>query len=161
MDIVTNSLLWFTAISVGLMAGIYFTFSVFVMRSLDAIEAPAGMLAMQSINRIIVKSFFLPIFFLSSLAGAALAVIGGLDISAPGALGMLIGGGLYVIGMFGVTVVGNVPLNNRLEATAADGPDGLAMWALYLEQWTRWNHVRTIACTGSLVFLILAIAERI
>lgn len=161
MDIVTNALLWFTAISVGLMAGIYFTFSVFVMRSLDTIEAPAGMLAMQSINRIIVKSFFLPIFFLSSLAGVVLAVIGGLDLAAPGAVGMLLGGGLYVIGMFVVTVVGNVPLNNRLEATAADGPDGTAMWTLYLEKWTRWNHVRTIACTGSLVFLILAIAERI
>ena len=48
MDLLTNLLLWFSAISVGLMAGVYFTFSAFVMRSLDAIEAPAGMLAMQS-----------------------------------------------------------------------------------------------------------------
>lgn len=41
----------------------------------DAIEAPAGMLAMQSINRIILKSVFLPIFFGSSLAAAALVVL--------------------------------------------------------------------------------------
>ena len=58
MEIVIDGLLWFTAISVGIMAGVYFTFSAFVMRSLDAIEAPAGMLAMQSINRIILKSVF-------------------------------------------------------------------------------------------------------
>ena len=40
-----------------------------------AIDAPAGMLAMQSINRIIVKTLFLPIFFASSLASAALVVL--------------------------------------------------------------------------------------
>lgn len=31
MEIVIDGLLWFTAISVGIMAGVYFTFSAFVM----------------------------------------------------------------------------------------------------------------------------------
>ncbi len=161
MEGLTNILLWVSAISVGLMAGVYFTFSAFIMRSLDAIEAPAGMLAMQSINRIIVKSSFLPIFFGSTLACAALAVIAVIDLATAGAIWMLIGGVLYVVGMFVVTVAGNVPLNNRLEAAAAGGPEGSAMWAEYMTKWTAWNHVRTLACTGSLLFLILAISERI
>ncbi|GAB5486514.1 MAG: hypothetical protein Pars2KO_00840 [Parasphingorhabdus sp.] len=59
----TTILLWFSAISVGIMAGVCFTFSVFVMRSLDAFEKPAGMIAMQSINRIIQRSLFLSLFF--------------------------------------------------------------------------------------------------
>ena len=160
MEPAIDALLWFTAISVGLMAGIYFTFSVFVMKSLDAIEAPAGMLAMQSINRIIVRTLFLPIFFASSLASAALVVLALMAPSSPGSQFTLWGSAIYFAGMFLVTVAGNVPLNNRLEATDAKGPDGPEMWSEYLAQWTRWNHVRTIACTVSLVLLIASIGQR-
>ena len=160
MEIMIDGLLWFTAISVGIMAGVYFTFSAFVMKALDEIEAPAGMLAMQSINRIIVKSLFLPIFFASSLASAALVVLMLLEPTTLGARWALTGSGLYVLGMFIVTIVGNVPLNNQLESADANGPDGAGMWSLYLAKWTVWNHVRTIACTASLVLLILAIGAR-
>lgn len=161
MEFVINGLLWFTAISVGIMAGVYFTFSAFVMRSLDAIEAPSGMLAMQSINRIIVKSIFLPIFFGSSLAALALVVLSLVEPSSPGAPWALMGSGLYFVGMFVVTVAGNVPLNNRLEAADARGTEGSEMWALYMAKWTVWNNVRTIACTVSLTLLIAAIGARI
>ena len=161
MEIFIEGLLWFSAIAVGVMAGVYFAFSAFVMRSLDAIEAPAGMVAMQSINRIIVQSSFLPIFFASTAACAVLAVLALLDLSAPGALWAFIGSALYIVGMFIVTLVGNVPLNNRLEATAPDGADGAEMWALYMHKWTVWNHIRTIACSVSLMLLIAAIGERI
>ncbi|MEM6584300.1 MAG: anthrone oxygenase family protein [Pseudomonadota bacterium] len=161
MDILTHAALWFSIVSVAIMAGVYFTFSAFVMRSLDAIEAPAGMMAMQSINRIIVQSAFLPIFFASTLVCAALAVRASFDWAAPGALWAAVGGALYVVGMFGVTLVGNVPLNNTLEATPADGPEAKAIWAMYMRQWTRWNHARTLSCIVSLVFLVLAMAQRI
>ncbi len=161
MEIVIDGLLWFTAIAVGIMAGVYFTFSAFVMRSLDAIEAPAGMLAMQSINRIIVKSIFLPIFFGSSLAAAALVVLILVEPSSPGAQWALLGSGLYFLGMFVVTMARNVPLNNHLEATDARGSEGSEIWALYLAKWTVWNHVRTVACTVSLALLIAAIGTRV
>ena len=160
MEILVDSLLWFTTISVAIMAGVYFTFSTFVMRSLAEIAAPAGMLAMQSINRVIVKSIFLPIFFGSTLASAALVALALFQPAKPGARYMAIGAGLYFIGMFVVTVARNVPLNNRLEATAADGPEGADIWALYLSKWTAWNHIRTVSCTGSLALLIMAIGVR-
>lgn len=161
MQLLTEILLWFSIVSTGLMAGVYFTFSAFAMRSLDEIEAPAGMLAMQSINRVIVRSLFLPIFFLSTAACAALVVIALVDLGAPGAMPILAGGTIYVIGMFGVTLVGNVPLNNRLEATPAASPEGVEMWKLYLSRWTLWNHARTVACTLSLVLLALGLSVRI
>lgn len=160
MEIIIDGLLWFTAIAVGIMAGVYFTFSMFVMKSLAEIEAPAGMLAMQSINRVIVRSLFLPIFFASSLASAAIIVLMLIYPSSPGATWGIGGSALYFVGMFVVTVVGNVPLNNQLEAVDAKGPGGTEMWALYLTRWTVWNHVRTIACTGALAMLILAIGLR-
>ncbi len=157
---ITDGVLWFAVLGVGVMAGVYFTFSAFAMRALDAIGLPAGMQAMQSINRVIVRSLFLPLFFASSLAAAVLAVVALLDLSQPGGLLLLVGGASYVLGMFVVTVVGNVPLNNALEAAAADGAEGEAMWRRYMNSWVAWNHVRTLACTLSMAFLVAALVAR-
>lgn len=156
----TDLLLWFTMLSVGLMAGVYFTFSAFVMRALDVIGRPAGMLAMQSINKVIVRSSFLPLFFGSTLAAAVLAVIALLDTEQAGALYLLTGSATYVIGMFVVTLAGNVPLNNALDAADPASAEGEAMWQRYMSRWVAWNHVRTVACTVSLGLLVAALVER-
>lgn len=161
MTLFIDLLLWFTLLSVAIMAGLYFAFSVFVMKSLDAIDHPAGMQAMQSINRVIVRTLFLPLFFGSTLSAVALIVIAFIDRAVVGANPLLAGCAIYVAGMFVVTVVGNVPLNNRLEATDAQGDQALAVWKDYLARWTRWNSIRTIACTVSLALLVLAVAERV
>ena len=160
MQEVITATLWFAAISVGLMAGVYFAFSAFVMQALDAAGRPAGMAAMQSINRIIVRSLFLPLFFASSLACLLLAVFGVMQWGSAGAWQMVIGGTLYVAGMLAVTAAANVPLNNALEATDAGGPDAEAMWRRYMQRWLPWNHVRTVSCTVSLVLLVAAISVR-
>ena len=160
MQEVITATLWFAAISVGIMAGVYFTFSVFVLQALDAAGRPVGMAAMQSINRIIVKSLFLPLFFASSLACLLLAVFGVMQWGTAGAWQMVTGGILYLVGMLAVTAAANVPLNNALEAVDAEGPEGEAMWRRYMQRWLPWNHVRTLSCTISLVLLIGAIAER-
>ena len=40
----------------GLIAGTFFAFSVFVMRALASIAAPAGIAAMQAINIVVIES---------------------------------------------------------------------------------------------------------
>ena len=157
VEMTITILLLFSALSVGLMAGVYFTFSVFVMRSLDALEMPAGMIAMQSINRIIQRSLFLPLFFVSSLTCLALVVLGVMRWGEPGAWQMATGGALYVIGMLVVTVAGNVPLNNALDAVDANSAEAEAMWRRYMQRWLPWNHVRSISCAISMGLLISAI----
>ncbi|NQX93776.1 MAG: DUF1772 domain-containing protein [Erythrobacter sp.] len=161
MDTLINAALWIAITFVAIMAGVYFTFSAFVMRALDALGAPAGMLAMQSINRIIVQSGFLPIFFASTLLCAGLAIFAALDLSAPGGSALLLGSAAYVVGMFVVTVAGNVPLNNALEATSVESPEASAIWAMYLAKWSLWNHVRTLSCTLALIGLVLALTQRL
>ncbi|MEL7319718.1 MAG: anthrone oxygenase family protein, partial [Pseudomonadota bacterium] len=64
---------------------------------------------------------------------------------------------VYVIGMFGVTLVGNVPLNNRLDAVDPASQEGAAMWREYLARWTPLNHARTVACTVSMALLVLSL----
>jgi uncharacterized membrane protein len=46
----TPSLLWFSAIGCGLLAGVYFAFSTFVMTALGRIGQAQGIAAMNAIN---------------------------------------------------------------------------------------------------------------
>ncbi len=54
------------------------------------------------------------------------------------------GGALYLVGTVGVTMAGNVPLNNRLARVEPDA-EGARVWDEYLARWTAWNHVRAAA----------------
>ena len=56
---------------------------------------------------------------------------------------------LYLIGTIGVTMVCNVPLNNRLaKLHPRDAGEG-AYWIKYVTKWTAWNHVRTVAALAA------------
>lgn len=115
-QLVTPGLLWFSAIGCGLLAGVYFAFSAFVMASLARLTPPAGIAAMNSINIEIVKSFFMPLFLGTTLAGVALVFFAIFRWGEAGAMAMLAGGLIYVLGMFVVTMMFNVPLNDALAA---------------------------------------------
>lgn len=157
MDLIVSVLLWFAAVSAGIMAGIYFTFSVFAMRAFAELGDEAGAQAMQSINRVILQSAFLPLFLLSTLASVVLIILGLLGHLGPERAMVMGGGAIYAIGMFGVTASGNVPLNNRLDLADAKTPDGQAVWRDYLRRWTRLNHVRTVACAVSMVMFVMGL----
>ena len=145
MEAAITALLWFCAIGCGVMGGLYFAFSAFIMRALAEIEPAAGAAAMNAINRVILRSLFMPLFLGTTLGCAALAVLG-LFPTERSAWLLIAGGATYVIGMFVVTMAFNVPLNNALQSSGARDP---AAWRGYVERWTRWNHVRTIASTGA------------
>lgn len=148
-DTWVTGLLFVAAVGCGVMAGVYFAFSVFVMSALSRIDAASGITAMNLINTVILRSLFMPLFFGTTVAALVLAVLALFRWGTPGASMMLAGGALYVLGMFVVTVVRNVPLNNALEAADPSSPDGAAIWSRYLREWTTWNHVRTIASTAA------------
>ena len=144
---VITGLLWFAAIGCGLLAGLYFAFSTFIMTALGRIGQVSGITAMNAINAVIVQSLFMPLFLGTTLASLLLAIAGLLRWSEPGAAAMLAGGVLYVIGMFVCTAVFNVPLNNALAAVDPASAEAASLWARYLTDWTLWNYVRTIAST--------------
>jgi uncharacterized membrane protein len=159
-QLVVPALLWFSAVGCGLLGGLYFAFSTFIMTSLARIGQVAGISAMNAINEDIVRSLFMPVFLGTTLASLALACLAIFRWSEPGALAMLAGGLIYVVGMFVVTMIFNVPINNALAAVDASSADAAPLWALYLKDWTFWNHVRTIASMGASVLFVAAIAAR-
>jgi uncharacterized membrane protein len=151
----TATLLWFCALGCGLLAGLYFAFSVFIMTALDRLGATAGAAAMNSINTIILRSLFMPVFLLTSLASLVLAMIGMFRWDQPGARLLVAGGLTYFIGMFVVTMAFNVPLNNQLQASQATNIE--ANWRRYVVSWTRWNHVRTLSSLAAAALFIAAL----
>lgn len=157
LQILLTTLLWSGAVGCGLMAGVYFAFSTFIMASLARIETSAGILAMQSINEVILRSVFMPLFFGTSFVAAGAAAVALTEPTKSGALWILGAGATYLVGMFLCTVVFNVPLNNKLKKADPRSVQGAETWDQYLRDWTRWNHVRTVSSAASSILFFLAI----
>jgi len=160
MSRIINVLLWFAAVGCGVIAGLYFAFSTFIMTALDRAGPVPGTLAMNSINVVILQSLFMPLFWATTLASLALAVVGLSHWREPGGVIVAAAGLCYVLGMFGVTMFCNVPLNNALAAADPDTSSGVAMWARYMKEWTLWNHVRTVTSLVASVLFMVAIRGR-
>lgn len=150
-DMLVTVLLWFCALGCGLLAGLYFAFSAFILQAFDRLGPAQAAAAMNAINERILRSLFMPLFLGTTLAGLALAVIG---LLGSGPVTMVAGGLVYALGMTGVTMAFNVPLNNALVAAPTE------TWPRFLVQWLRWNHVRTIASTLASALFIAAITAR-
>jgi len=143
------------ALGSALVGGVFFAFSSFVMKALGRVPSSEGIAAMQSINVVVINPSFMGAFMgtaLLSLGAIWLAVARG---SHPPAIFFLGGAILYFIGTFLVTVGGNVPLNDQLAAVSATDSAAVTLWEPYLDRWTMWNHVRTVAAMlAALLFIV-------
>jgi uncharacterized membrane protein len=77
----------------------------------------------------------------------------------PGVVYLLVGGALYLVGTFGITIACNVPLNNALASVSPAAPDAAQRWAEYRARWTGWNHVRTAAAVAAAGAFTLALRD--
>jgi uncharacterized membrane protein len=145
-----------TAIASGLVAGAFLVFSNFVMQALRRLPPAQGMTAMQTINVTVINPLFMTLVFGTGLVCIVLAVLAAVGAGDWESAPVIAGGLLYAVGTVGVTIAGNVPLNDRLERTRPDEPGSNEFWAEYLTRWTRWNTVRTIAALVAAVVLTLA-----
>jgi uncharacterized membrane protein len=142
---ITIVLLLAATVGSGLIGGLFFIFSNTVMKSLDALPPAAAVAAMNSINRVILNPLFFLAFFGTAALCLTLLVIYGPNIDQRD--GVLACGGalIYLVGSIGVTMVFNVPLNNKLAAVSSSATDLASQWRTYRVPWTNWNHVRAIA----------------
>lgn len=157
MTLLATTVLILAVLSNGLIAGLFCVFSNFMMRALARISTPAGITAMQAINRAIVNPAFLVVFFGTAIACLLAVVIGWRQLGGAALIWVIIGGAIYLIGGIVVTLAFNVPLNNRLAAVDPDSKDGARTWAMYLVKWVRWNHLRSVATLVSTLCLIIAV----
>ena len=131
------------AIGSGVVGGIFYAFSSFVMAALGRLPSAQGAAAMKAINVTVIN----PVFMLAFMGTAIVClVLAGASLMGWGrSFGILIlaASVIYLVDCFGVTMLFNVPLNNQLAAVAPT--EEAALWSRYLEVWTAWNHVRTLA----------------
>jgi uncharacterized membrane protein len=145
------------ALGSGLIAGVFFAFSAFVMKSLAGLAPSEGIAAMQSINRVILTSSFMAVFLGTALLCIVALVCSFLRWREPDAVYLLVGGALYLVGSFLVTIVFNVPRNIALDSLKPANAASVDQWADYLEKWTAWNHVRTIASLAAAASFSMAL----
>ncbi|MGY5777805.1 anthrone oxygenase family protein [Rhizobium sp. LEGMi135b] len=142
---ITTIALIVAAISSGLLAGVYFAFSTFVMQAFARLPVDQGIAAMQSINTTIVRSPFIVLFLLTAALSIFIAVMAVLYWRGGTSMMMLTGAAFYIIASFLSTMVFNVPLNDALDKLDGHSAESAQLWSSYLSDWMRWNHVRTVA----------------
>ncbi len=155
-----RTVLLFTGIlSTGLMAGLFFGWAVSVIPGTSRIPDRTYIDTMQSINRAIVNPVFV-LFFMGTpvvLGAGAIAHFRAGD-SRRGWL-MIAAASTYVVGVLGVTVGRNIPLNETLDAFDLDTASAEAISAQrgdYERLWNRWHNVRTAGSTAALSLAALS-----
>ncbi|RED15133.1 DUF1772 domain-containing protein [Parasphingopyxis lamellibrachiae] len=144
------------ALSSALVAGVFQSFSDFVMRALVATEPSAGIESMQMINRTVFRSVFLVMLLGLAPASLILGAYAYLYLPGSSASWILAGGAVYVVSVFLVTMLGNVPMNNRLDRMGTTSAAAADYWQEYGVVWTRWNHVRTLGALAAAIFFLAA-----
>jgi len=133
-------------VMIGLLSGVYFIFSNTVMTSLA--KANNGAAIMGAINEDILNPIFKLMFIISAVLSAYFAVF------APSIeLNERVAYAVFFIGTFVVTLVKNIPDNNRLKAQLKSPQELSQVWQDYLKHWVFWNHIRSFSAICSLVLL--------
>ncbi|WP_370881114.1 anthrone oxygenase family protein [Rhizobium mesoamericanum] len=145
------------AIGSGLVAGIFFAFSTFIMTSFARIPTEQGIAAMNSINVTIVRSPFMLLFVPTAVFCLVIAAVAFFNWRGGISVWMLSGAILYVFASFLSTIVFNVPMNDALAKVSGSGAEATALWATYLKDWTWWNHVRTIGSLFASIAFVRAL----
>jgi uncharacterized membrane protein len=154
-DHTTTALTLVAAIGSGLVGGVFFAFSTFVMAGLRRLPAPQGIAAMQAMN----EEAPTPPFMIPFIGTALLCI--GLGIAALTRIGdadarwQLAGCVLYLVGIV-LTAAYHVPRNDALALVDPTSPGAADTWRRYAATWTAWNHVRTLTSLLALVAFALA-----
>jgi uncharacterized membrane protein len=146
------------ALGAGLVAGVYFAFSTFVMRGLRDVPPTAGMAAMQSINRAAPNPLFMFALVGTGLGCAVLGVVAGTRWSDPAAPWALTGAVLYLASLV-LTIAYHVPRNDALGLVDPASADAAERWSRYLAEWVPWNHVRTVTSLAGAVAMTVALVR--
>nr|WP_294875696.1 anthrone oxygenase family protein [uncultured Pedobacter sp.] len=155
----TNIVLVLAGTTTALMAGLFYAWSCSVNLGLAKLSDEGYLTAMQEINRAILN----PVFFAGFFGALVLLPLSAyLHYSQPVQLKfwLLVAAALcYIIGTFGVTIFGNVPLNNALDAFNLKSATAEAMRLQrsgFEATWNSLNTIRAVAATIAIVLLIIA-----
>jgi uncharacterized membrane protein len=157
MATVSNIVLIIAATLTALMAGLFYAWSCSVMVGFAGLSNKEFVSAMQATNRAIQN----PVFFVAFFGAPVL-----LPISAFLHYGqasrfwlLLAASAIYLVGTFGVTMFGNVPLNNALDrfnSASATEEETARQRANFERRWNNLNTIRTVSSTLAVILVAIA-----
>ncbi|THU39433.1 DUF1772 domain-containing protein [Niastella caeni] len=153
-----NIALLAAAFTTALIAGLFYAYSCSVNGALGRLPDAGYLAAMQAINREILN----PLFYMSFMGTLILLPLSTwLHYSHPASLRfyfLLAATLVYTVGTFGVTMAGNVPLNNALDSfnlqTSAEELN--RQRALFEKPWNKLHGIRTFFNAIALILVLLA-----
>ena len=148
----------FLALWSAVIGGVFSAFSEFIMKALLQSDTSCGIEAMQEINKTVIPTQFVAGIMIIPVLSIALAIYWLIAFEGPARLMLILAAAVYVSSVFLVTMFGNVPMNNKLDALDAKNPEAAVYWKEYGRDWTRFNHVRSV---GSIVTAIIYIAAAV
>lgn len=153
-----KTIVFFTTVLLNaLSAGFFFAWSVSVILGTKKVGDFTYLETMQNINKEILNPIFFLVFFGSLIALIANAW---LQFETKPVFWLVLASTIvYLVGTFGVTAFGNVPLNNALDVldiTKLSSLDLMNFRVHYENSWNFYHAIRTSA--GIISFILLLIA---
>jgi uncharacterized membrane protein len=147
----------------GLAAGLFYGYDCSVIKGLGNLPDKEYLSAFQSINKAILNPYFF-ISFMGSLIVLVIATWLSYKQAPPMVFYLLLAATiLYAAGVFGVTMFGNVPLNNSVEQFDIANASADAIRAMRLRFENSWNmlhHIRTYAAILAFLLAIVSLVKK-
>ena len=152
-----NILLVITATFTALMAGLFYAWACSVMVGFARLSDREFISVMQKTNRAIQNPVFFAAFFGAPIF-LIISTVFHYNQSPPFAL-LLAATVIYTIGTFGVTIFGNVSMNNildRFNLESATDEEIAQQRANFERRWNNLNHIRTVSSTIAVILVVIA-----
>ena len=146
----------------GLMAGLLFGYSCSVNIGLKSLENNEYLKAMQSINSAIQNPYFLTVFLSLLLILPVTSFLQYKEMANASFYFILTATVIYFVGVFGVTMFCNVPLNEQLakfDISTATTNEIATMRQSFEKPWNSYHSIRTIASVISFGLTIISILK--
>ena len=141
------------------MAGIFFTWSNAVKPGIGKLSDIEYLRALQSMNRVILNNAF-KIIFLGAIIAVVLVPVFYFNFYPRNIFWLFVFTLIiYWIGVFGVTVSGNIPLNEILDKTNLESITSEEIKTLRKSIEVKWNNFNLIRCISSGITFILLIVS--
>lgn len=149
-DMFRGAALIAATVTMGLAAGLFYTFSVSVMLGLRTADDRTFIDVMRRINVAIINGWF-AVGFVGALVFTALATALHLGGGASRVLVWVAAALVLYLITFVITIAVNVPLNNALDSAGPlDAIDLAAARERFEQRWVRWNIARAVFSTAAL-----------
>ncbi len=159
MDFFRGGTLFAATLLMGLIAGLFYAWSVSVMPGIAKTDDRTYIGALQGMNRAILNGWFF-LSFMGALIVTAAAALLHLRAESRGVLLWIVIGLVLYIAVLVITFRVNVPLNNELDRTNLNQLANPAeLRARFESTWVRWNVIRALLNTAAFASLSYALVR--